>query len=919
MRAVARTIYRHDYAPPAYRVQRVELHFDLRDDEVTVRSRLHFERAAGAPAEAALELDGVELDTLEVSLDGAALAPDAYAIEAERLRIAAPPARGALETRVRIRPQDNTSLEGLYRSRGLFCTQCEAEGFRKITWFPDRPDVMAIYRVTIDADLANCPVLLSNGNLLTHQALGAGRHRAVWEDPFPKPSYLFALVAGDLAAVEDRFTTRSGREVRLRMLVEARDVPKCGHAMASLKHAMRWDEQRFGREYDLDVFHIVAVDDFNMGAMENKSLNVFNTSCVLADPDTTTDAGYRRVESIVAHEYFHNWSGNRVTCRDWFQLSLKEGFTVFRDAEFSADRGSRALKRVEDANVMRTLQFAEDAGPMAHPVRPASFIEISNFYTLTVYEKGAEVVRMLQTLLGAACFRAGCDLYFARHDGQAVTCDDFVAAMEAASGRDLTDFKRWYAQAGTPQLTVSDAWDAAAGVYTLTLAQHTPPTPGQDNKQPLVIPLAVGLLGDAGHLPIALDGEAPDHKCAERTQRVLLVDKAAQSFRFTGLAERPTPALLCGFSAPVRVEYPYTRAQLLALASRDDDGFVRWDAMQQLMVGALTGWRAEQVKSEAVGRGEAKGDELRRGEVSREARGEGDAYLRRAVAAIVERPADPALAADMLRLPSPAYLAELASHSGGVDPHAIHAGREALRAALARDLGERWRALFDRYRVREPYAPSGEQIGRRALANVALDYWATASAEGVDLAERVYRESDNLTERLAALRALLRLAAPSRYEALLSDFYQRFRHETLAINHWLQIQAESPRGDALGRVRALLKHPAYDPDNPNKIRAVIGSFASANTITFHRRDGAGYRFLGEMIAVLDERNPQIAARLLTPLTRFAHYPAGRELMRAELERLAELPSLSRDVFEIVSKSLLEPSPAGQSLTEPGNR
>ena len=901
MRDVARTIYRHDYAPPAYGVRRVELHFDLRDDGVTVRSRLHFERAEGAPADAALELDGAALETLEVRLDGAALAAEAYALEAEQLRIPAVPARGVLETRVRIRPQDNTSLEGLYRSRGLFCTQCEAEGFRKITWFPDRPDVMASYRVTIDAGLADCPVMLSNGNLVTRQALGDGRHRAVWEDPFPKPSYLFALVAGDLAGVEDRFTTGSGREVRLRMLVEEKDLPKCAHAMASLKHAMRWDEERFGREYDLDVFHIVAVDDFNMGAMENKSLNVFNTACVLADPDTTTDAGYRRVESIVAHEYFHNWSGNRVTCRDWFQLSLKEGFTVFRDAEFSADRGSRDLKRVEDAKVMRTLQFAEDAGPMAHPVRPASFIEISNFYTLTVYEKGAEVVRMLQTLLGAACFRAGCDLYFERHDGQAVTCDDFVAAMEAASGRDLTDFKRWYSQAGTPQLTIGDAWDAAAGTYTLTLAQHTPPTPGQDKKQPLVIPLAVGLLGDGGPLPIALDGEAPDFEAADNRQRVLLVDKAAQSFRFTGLAQRPTPALLRGFSAPVRVHYPYTRAQLRALASRDDDGFVRWDAMQQLMVGALADLPNDETRGD-----EARGDE---------ARGEGDAHLRGAVAAIVERPADPAIAADMLRIPSPAYLAELASHSGGVDPHAIHAGREALRARLARHLGERWRALFDRYRVREPYAPNGEQIGRRSLANVALDYWATASAEGIDLAERVYRESDNLTERLAALRCLLRLADEPRYEALLGDFYERFRHETLAINHWLQLQAESPRGDALGRVRGLLEHPAYDPDNPNRIRAVIGAFASADTIAFHRRDGAGYRFLGEMIEALDKRNPQIAARLLTPLTRFGHYRAGRELMRAELERLASLPSLSRDVFEVVSKSLVEKSPADRSTAE----
>ena len=878
--AQPRTIYLKDYEPPPWCVTRTELHVELFDDGALVHARLHVERSTHAAADVPLELNGVDLETLEVRVNGEALAAEALVFGDETLLIPAPPPTAVVETRVRIRPQDNTSLEGLYRSRGLFCTQCEAEGFRKITWFPDRPDVMSTFVVTIDADASACPVLLSNGNLVHVESLPGNRHRAVWEDPFPKPSYLFALVAGDLARVEDRFRTVSGREVRLVILVEAKDLEKTAHAMASLKRAMRWDEERFGREYDLDVFHIVAVDDFNMGAMENKSLNIFNTSCVLACPDTTTDPGYQRVESIVGHEYFHNWSGNRVTCRDWFQLSLKEGFTVFRDAEFSADMGSRALKRVEDATVLRTLQFAEDAGPMAHPVRPASFIEISNFYTLTVYEKGAEVVRMLHTLLGEARFRAGCDLYFERHDGQAVTCDDFVAAMEDAAGVDLTQFRRWYAQAGTPELSVRDAWDGDAGVYTLRVSQHTPATPGQEHKDPLVIPLAMGLLGDAGNLRLQLEGEAPQLESGDNTHRVLIVDSAEQEYRFTGLPERPIPSLLRGFSAPVRIDYPWSREALFALASRDDDGFVRWDAMQQLMIAAL--------------------DDLQRAPATAL-----DPLLRDAVGAIIADPRDPAIAADMLRLPSETLLAELAGHAGGIDPQAIHTAREGLRRQLAAAFAAPWQALFEAQRVREPYAPSGEQIGRRALAGVALDYAATAGGAGIAAAEALYGDSDNLTERLVALRCLLREADESVADAALADFYRRFRHETLAMNHWLQLQAESSRGDAVARVRGLMAHEAYDRRNPNKIRAVVGTFANANAVSFHRADGAGYALLGEVVEELNERNPQIAARLLTPLTRWRRYPAGSAAMRSELERLAALPSLSRDVYEVVSKSLAE--------------
>jgi len=874
-------IHLSDYRPPAYAIRHTALHFELFDDHALVHATLDFERSGAASPEAPLELNGVELDTLAVEIDGQPVAGERLSYGEESLQIVDVPAAGRLSTLVRIRPQENTSLEGLYRSRGLFCTQCEAEGFRKITWYPDRPDVMSTYRVTIDADVRSCPVLLSNGNLVHSEELEEGRHRAVWEDPFPKPSYLFALVAGVLERVEDRFTTMGGRDVRLVLLVEAKDLDKTDHAMESLKRAMRWDEERFGREYDLDVFHVVAVDDFNMGAMENKSLNIFNTSCVLASPDTTTDLGYQRIESIVGHEYFHNWSGNRVTCRDWFQLSLKEGFTVFRDAEFSADLGSRALKRVEDAGVMRTLQFAEDAGPMAHPVRPSSFIEISNFYTLTVYEKGAEVVRMLQTLLGEDAFRRGSDLYFDRHDGQAVTCDDFVQAMEDASGVDLTQFRRWYSQAGTPELSVRDEWDEATGRYTLHISQHTPPTPGQEQKEPLVIPLAMGLLGDAGNLRLSLVGEAADGETPDNTHRVLLVERAEQSFVFTGVPEKPVPSLLRGFSAPVRVVYPYRREDLLALASRDDDGFVRWDAMQQLMVAAI--------------------NDLQTGTVQPAL----DPLLREALAAVVERPDDPAIAADMLRLPSESYLAELAGHAGGIDPVAIHTAREALRRLIATQLADAWRELFVGQRVSEPYAATGEQIGRRALSMVALDYWATAREDGREAAAALYREADNLTERLAALRIMLREGEEAVTEAALSDFLTRFGEETLAVNHWLQIQAECPRGDALARVRGLMQHPVYDGANPNKIRAVVGTFANVNTLGFHREDGAGYALLGGVVEELNERNPQIASRLLTPLTRWRRYPGRGAAMRAELERLANLPALSRDVYEVISKSLGE--------------
>jgi len=881
--AQPRSIRLADYRPPMFLIPETALHFELYEDFTLVNATLRLVRNPESEERGALRLHGEGLELRELLIDGEEPAAGSWRSDDQGLELDDPADTFELRTTVRIDPRANTALEGLYQSRGMFCTQCEAEGFRRITYFLDRPDVMSVFTVTIDAELARYPVLLSNGNRTAHGERVDGRHRVVWEDPFPKPSYLFALVAGDLACVEDRFRTRSGREVTLRIFVEEKDVAKCDHAMQSLQRAMAWDEERYGREYDLDVFNIVAVDDFNMGAMENKSLNIFNTSCVLACPATTTDAGFQRVESIVAHEYFHNWSGNRVTCRDWFQLSLKEGFTVFRDAEFSADMGSRDLKRIEDATLLRTAQFAEDAGPLAHPVRPDSYIEINNFYTLTVYEKGAEVVRMLHTLLGEDGFRAGSDLYFARHDGRAVTCDDFVAAMADATGTDLTAFKRWYAQAGTPELSVVDAWDESAGTYTLTVRQHTPATPGQPDKEPLVIPLALGLLGDAGNLRLTLAGEALAGEQADNTQRVLVLDDSEQSFAFTGLPERPVPALLRGFSAPVRLDYAYSREQLRALMTRDGDGFVRWDAGQQLMVGALADVQAALA---------AGSDPVL------------DPLLARACAELLD-PAvpDPAVAAAMLALPSESTLVELAAHAGGADIDAIHGAREWLRAALAAALEDALVACVHRHPPADAYAPVGEQIGPRSLRNTCLGYLATRGETGPGLARAQLERADNLTDRLAALRVIAQAGGETAREEVLESFYADWQHETLVVNQWLQLQATLDLPAAVERVEALMAHPAFDLGNPNKVRSLVGAFAGANLVHFHRADGAGYRLLGGVVETLNARNPQIAARLLAPLTKWRALPARAEAMRAELARLAALPALSPDVHEVVSKSL----------------
>ncbi|WP_210396839.1 aminopeptidase N [Motiliproteus sediminis] len=871
-----RTIHLKDYRVPPFLIERTALHFELGEKATLVKSRLSMRRnPASDERDIPLRLHGdSSLVLRRLVVDGRDLNADEYRIDDEGLEVTGSFTEPfELECVTLIKPQENTSLEGLYRSNGMFCTQCEAEGFRKITYYLDRPDVMSVFTTTIHASRVDYPVLLSNGNPVAEGEQN-GRHWVTWEDPFPKPAYLFALVAGDLEKVEDRFVTRSGREIALRLFVEKQNLDKCDHAIESLKKSMRWDEEVYGREYDLDIFMIVAVDHFNMGAMENKGLNIFNSSCVLAKPETTTDSAFQRIEGIVAHEYFHNWSGNRVTCRDWFQLSLKEGFTVFRDSEFSADMGSRTVKRIEDVALLRTQQFAEDAGPMAHPVRPASFIEISNFYTLTVYEKGAEVVRMLHTLLGPEKFREGSDLYFARFDGQAVTTDDFVACMAEVSGLDLTQFKRWYSQAGTPRVDASDDYDASTGRYTLTLKQSCPATPEASEKAPFVIPVALGLLDEQGN-ELALDDSGA-------TSQVLSFDQAQQSFVFENLPCRPVPSLLRGFSAPVILSYPYSRDQLTFLMAHDSDGFNRWDAGQQLAV---------QVIQQLVADYRADRDL------------EVDQRLITAYQQVLaDRSLDPAMVAKMLALPSEAYLGQLAEE---IDVDAIHHVRQFVRRALAEQLQGLFMDAYRHNRSNGKFELSAEAIARRALQNSALGYlMALERPQDLVLAQEQFETADNMTDTLAALSLLASCDDDDARETALESFYNQWQHDALVVNQWLSVQASADRPDVFDTVRGLMKHPAFDMGNPNKVRALIGVFCGQNAVHFHRTDGAGYRFLADQILTLDARNPQIASRLLGPLTRWKRYDAKRRaLMQAELERIRDADKLSPDSYEVVTKTL----------------
>ncbi|KAB2928491.1 MAG: aminopeptidase N [Candidatus Contendobacter sp.] len=874
-----KTTYLKDYAPPAYRISTVDLRFELGEDSTTVQSRLRIVRAEATPAGTPLALDGQHLELLALELNGTPLAADRYRVDADRLTLLGPPAEFVLTVVTRIRPQDNAALQGLYQSSGNFCTQCEAEGFRRITYFLDRPDVMAVYTTTLVADKARYPVLLSNGNPVERGELADGRHWAKWHDPFPKSSYLFAVVAGHLQHIEDRFVTRSGRKVTLRIYVEPDNVDQCGHAMDSLKQAMAWDEERFGLEYDLDLYQIVAVGDFNMGAMENKGLNVFNTKYVLAKPETATDADYQGILGVIGHEYFHNWTGNRVTCRDWFQLSLKEGLTVFRDQEFSSDLGSRGVKRIEDVRMLRGSQFPQDAGPLAHPVRPDSYIEINNFYTVTVYNKGAEVIRMMQTLLGRDGFRRGMDLYFQRHDGQAVTCDDFVAAMADANGADLGQFKRWYHQAGTPELTISDAYDSASGVYALTVRQSCPPTPGQPHKEPFHIPLALGLLDAEGDdLPLQLDGE----EAPAGTTRVLELREPEHTFRFIDVPARPVPSLLRSFSAPVKIDSAESDADLRFRLAHDSDDFNRWDAGQTLAIRTIL----------------ALVEERRRGRNWTPPESFGAA-----LGQALTSGADPALLAQVLTLPGEGYLAE---QMDVVDVDGIHAARRWVQRTLAERLREPLRAAYQTLhgRERDGYRMDAAAIGQRALKNVCLDYLMQLdAAESRALCLEQFHAAGNMTDQLGALAALANDDSPDRAEAL-AAFYARWRREALVVDKWLSLQATSRLPGTLVVVQDLMAHEAFNLRNPNKVRALIGAFSQANPWHFHAADGSGYTFLADRILDLNAFNPQIAARLMAAFTRWRKYdPMRQQGMREQLERILAAPALSPDVYEIAAKSL----------------
>ncbi len=870
----AHSVQLSDYRPPAFLIDTVDLSFDLDPKATTVISRLAMHRNPKAGPAEALRLNGEALTLIGITRDGVALAPAAWHIDGGILTIDTMPDRCVLHIETRVAPIDNTELSGLYVSGGAFFTQCEAEGFRRITYFPDRPDVMARYTVTITASKSAVPVMLSNGNPGPVQDLGDGRHRVVWTDPHPKPCYLFALVAGDLVSIKDYFTTKSGRHVDLGIYVRAGDEDKCDHAMRSLKESMRWDEEVFGLEYDLDVFNIAAVSDFNMGAMENKGLNVFNTKYVLAKPDTATDTDYLGIEAVIAHEYFHNWTGNRVTCRDWFQLSLKEGLTVYRDQEFSADMASRAVKRIGDVRGLRAAQFREDAGPLAHPVQPKSYLAIDNFYTATVYNKGAEVIRMMATILGRAAFRKGMDLYFQRHDNDAVRIEDFVAAMQDASGISLEKFRAWYDQAGTPEVSIDDHYDLASKRYSLTIKQTTKPTPGQPDKQPLVIPVAMGLLdGNGAELDTRLAGEAT----VTPGTRVLLADKAETTFVFENVPSPPVPSLFRGFSAPIKLS-GISRERARFLAAHDTDPFVRWDSGQQYATAALLEMIPIWYRNEALVTDPGLIEALRE------------------TLAFADK--DPAFTAEALSLPGEAFLAD---QMPVADVDAIHAVRDSARAAIGQALRDMLSATYDRLTDPAPHSVDGPAIGRRALRNVCLAYLSAGGDPA--RAKRQFDTAANMTDQLAALAILSGIDSPETTAALAS-FHAAWRNDPLVLDKWFTIQAVSPLPDTMARVKALATHPDFDLRNPNRVRSLVGAFSGANQVRFHGAHGEGYRFLADFVIQLDPANPQIAARMVGPLGQWRRMDNARQdLMKAELRRILAIPALSTNTFEMVSKSL----------------
>ena len=868
-----------DYRPPDWLIETVDLDVFLDPTATVVRAKLKLKpNSAGAPAP--LILDGEELKLRSLALDGKPLPDGSFIATPDGLTIAQPPQRPfTLEIETVIDPAANTQLMGLYRAGAAYCTQCEAEGFRRITYFLDRPDVMAVYTTRIEADKAEAPVLLSNGNLIAAGDVpGTNRHFAVWHDPFKKPCYLFALVGGRLARVADTFTTMSGRKVTLAIYVEPGKEDRCFYAMDSLKRAMRWDEVAFGREYDLDIFMIVAVSAFNMGAMENKGLNVFNDKYVLASPATATDTDYANIEAVIAHEYFHNWTGDRITCRDWFQLCLKEGLTVFRDEEFSADQRSRAVERIGDVRALRSHQFVEDAGPLAHPGRPERYHEINNFYTTTVYDKGAEVVRMIEILLGPDLFRQGMDLYFKRHDGEAATVEQFVQCFADVSRRDFSQFMLWYTQAGTPDVVVTPHYDPRAETYRLDVTQTVPPTPGQPDKAPMLIPLALGLVGKNGtDLPLMLDGKP-------LARNVIEVKAPSQSFVFAGVAERPIPSLNRNFSTPVKLSLPIEPDDLRFLAAHDSDPFNRWQAAQTLAMSLLT----------------ANVAALRRGAPARE-----DDGLVAALGAILDDgKLEPAFVALTLTPPSEADIAREIGRD--VDPDATFAARTHLRAAIGRRLGAALANAYRRMITPGPYQPDAPSAGRRALKNICLGLLAaTEENEAIALALAQYSGADNMTDRMAALETLALHDRPERTQAL-EDFYARYKDAPLIIDKWLALQAAIPEPATLQRVRALTSHPAFSMANPNRVRALIGSFAQVNHTQFNRSDGAGYDFVADIVLTLDPKNPQVAARLMGAFRSWRALEARRRACaEATLRRVAAASTLSRDVGDIVARTLAE--------------
>ncbi|MFN3349748.1 aminopeptidase N [Pseudorhodoplanes sp.] len=871
----ARPVRLKDYLPPEWQVDAVRLDISLHPTATRVRAELHVRpNRDTAPSPLVLDGDGLLLEA--ISVDGAPLAADGYAATPDRLTIAQPPQRPfTLTLETVVDPSANTQLMGLYRSSNTYCTQCEAEGFRRITYFPDRPDVMAVYTTRIEADKAQAPVLLANGNLIESGDLPGGRHFAVWHDPFPKPSYLFAMVGGTLACVEDTFVTMSGRKVTLRIYVEPGKEDRCGYAMDALKRSMRWDEEAFGREYDLDIFMIVAVSDFNMGAMENKGLNVFNDRYVLASPETAVDGDFAAIEAIIAHEYFHNWTGNRITCRDWFQLCLKEGLTVYRDQEFSADMRSRAVERIGDVRNLRAHQFVEDAGPLAHPVRPETYHEINNFYTTTVYEKGAEVVRMLRVLLGAQAFRKGMDLYFERHDGEAATVEQFVQCFADASGRDLSQFMRWYSQAGTPDVVANGQHDAAAQTYTLTLTQSLAPTPGQSVKAPMVIPLKLGLVGaDGADIPLRSGGKpAPD---------VVVLTEPVQTVVYENVTQRPALSINRAFSAPVKLTANLSAEDLQRLAAHDSDSFNRWQAIQTLATRLLVGNVAL----------------IRDGKAAA-----ADDGLTTALAVILsDARLEPAFVALALAMPTEADIAREIGRD--VDPDANFAARTHLRKMIGTALHDTLAATYERLTSKEPYSPDAASAGCRALRNAALDLLAaTGEASAIARAMTQYRNADNMTDRMAALATLSLHDRPERNEAL-EDFHARYAGDPLIIDKWLGLQAMIPEPGTLERVRTLMSHRAFAMSNPNRVRALIGSFAHANATQFNRPDGAGYDFVADAVLALDAKNPQVAARLATAFRSWRALESGRRAKaEAALQRIAAASTLSADVSDIANRAL----------------